>query len=141
MPSRHLVFEIEVPAPIEDVWKLLMDFDAYPEWNSMISFKGKPAPGKKVPMKVSIMDRKIVTPVTFLRMDKNTELAWVGGIRGLFIGEHYFQLKKIDDNSCLLIQGEKFKGLMVGLSWPILNKTLEKVYTETNDDVVNYFKK
>lgn len=139
MASRHLVFEIEVPASVEDVWKLLTDFEAYPEWNSMISFKGKPAIGKKVPMKVSILGRKIVTPVKFLRMDREQELAWVGGMNGLFTGEHYFKLKKINDQRCLLIQGEKFNGLMVSLGWPFLEKTLEKLYQETNEDVVNAF--
>ena len=71
----HPVYEIIINASLEDVWKLLENFDSYPSWNTMISFKGDPEVGKKIPMMVSIMGRTIRTPVKFLKIEyKPTKL-------------------------------------------------------------------
>jgi hypothetical protein len=137
----HPIYEIEIKASVEKVWDLLAGFDEYPSWNSMISFEEAPAVGKRVPMRVEIMGRKIVTPVTFLRIDINKELAWVGGPKGLFTGEHYFKLEATGDNECRLIQGEKFRGLMLPLMWPFLKKTLNTLYTQSNEDIVKAVEK
>ena len=136
---KELVYEITVDAPLEKVWNLLVDFDNYPDWNSMIAFKGNPAVGKKVPMRVSIHGRVITTPVKFLKMDENKKLAWIGGPAPLFTGEHYFILEKIDEKNCKLIQGEKFKGLLVPLMFPVLERPLRKLYEDTNEDVRRVF--
>lgn len=138
--AYHPIYETEISAPVDQVWALLIGFGDYPRWNTMISFKGEPEKGKTVPMKVDILGRVITTPVTFLRMDNNKELAWVGGLKGLFTGEHYFKLQKIDDERCLLIQGEKFRGLLLPVLWPVLRKTLDKLYRQTNEDIVKVFR-
>ena len=40
---RELRTEITINTPPETVWKILMDFEKYPEWNPfVISIKGKP---------------------------------------------------------------------------------------------------
>jgi len=41
------------------------------------------------------------------------ELAWGGGIKGIFIGEHVFLLERIDKSSTKLIQKEDFSGLAI----------------------------
>ena len=135
----HPMHEVIVDAPIEKVWQLLIDFDSYSNWSSMVSFRGQPEVGKTVPLMVSILGRKIKTPVEFLKIEENKELAWRGGLSGLITGEHYFELSSIDDDKTKLVQGEKFKGLLLPFMWPILKNTLNKLYEQSNNDIKNYF--
>ncbi len=137
----HLSFEITIDAPVERVWEVLVDFDAYPEWNSAISFKNTPALGKTVPMRVGLEGRKVTTKVTFLRMEKNKELAWVGGIKKMIRGEHYFELEDLGNGTTRLVQGEKFKGLLVPAMWPFLKGILSDFYQENNQEIAAACKK
>ena len=42
--KRTIRSAIEIRAPIETVWRVLTDFDSYPEWNPHIRrVRGKPA--------------------------------------------------------------------------------------------------
>lgn len=136
--SRQLEHSVLLDAPVEKVWQVLVNFSDYSSWNSMISFKGEPAVGRKVPMRVEILGKRIVTPVNFLRMQTNKELAWMGGPKGLFTGEHYFILEEQAEGKCKLRQGEKFKGLLLPLMWPFLESTLNKLYVQTNEDIQKY---
>lgn len=46
---RELNTEIEIKASAARVWRLLTDFDAYPQWNPFIrSVEGKPEPNSKL---------------------------------------------------------------------------------------------
>jgi len=46
-PARSVDTATLIEAPREKVWDLVMDFDAYPEWNPYItSIRGVPAPGR-----------------------------------------------------------------------------------------------
>lgn len=131
----HPQYEFTINAPIEKAWALLENFDNYKNWNSMITFKKKPQVGKTILMRVSLNGKKITTPVTFLKIEKNKKLAWKGGPKGLITGEHYFLLEAIDERSCKMIQGEKFSGLLVPIMWPFLKNTLNTLYEKTNEDI------
>lgn len=54
---------------------------------------------------------------TLLRATPNVELRWLGHLlfRGLFDGEHYFQIAAATAGRVRFTQGEKFSGLIVGL--------------------------
>jgi len=54
---------------------------------------------------------------TVLVADAGKELRWIGRlmVRGLFDGEHYFQLQPNASGGTTFIQGEKFSGLLVPL--------------------------
>jgi hypothetical protein len=135
----HPTYEVIIHAPIADVWSLLENFENYASWNSMITFKGQPKVGSKTPMKVSIMGRNIVTPVKFLKIQKEKALVWKGGPTGFITGEHYFKLEAIDEKTTRMIQGEKFKGILVPVLWPVLKGTLNTLYEQTNKDIINAF--
>ena len=59
-----------------------------------------------------------------LVVNENEHFRWKGKLffKGLFDGEHYFILEKIDDNRTKLIHGENFSGLF---SKPILKMIKE----------------
>jgi hypothetical protein len=55
---------------------------------------------------------------TVLVASPNQELRWLGHflLPGIFDGEHYFQIEAISPGRVRFIQGEKFSGILVGLS-------------------------
>lgn len=135
--NYHPTYEFTLNVSAQKAWALLENFEHYPEWNSAISFKEKLHVGKKVMMNVSLAGKKIKTPIKVLAIKKNEELRWKGGPQGLITGEHYFLIEAINDNSCKMIQGEKFSGLLVPIMWPFLKKTLNTLYEQTNADIKN----
>jgi hypothetical protein len=113
---KEFVTSVEVDAPVETVWDVLVDFESYPEWNPRTRITGTPAEG----------ERLVVAPgpdaegmPTFrprvLRAD-GAELRWLGHlyVRGLFDGEHRFVVEDLGDGRSRFVQSESFGGLLVG---------------------------
>ncbi len=117
---KEITTQIEIAATPESVWKILTDFEKYPEWNPFIhSLTENPVVGEKIEAKIQNMNFKPVVLV----FDKNNEFKWLGNFlfKGLFDGEHRFQLKENPNGTTTLIQSEKFRGILVGL----MTKTLD----------------
>ena len=122
--------QININASINQVWKTLMNFEKYPEWNPFIqSISGNPKTGEKLTVSIHPPEKSamIFTPKVLVCTDKQ-EFRWKGklGIKGIFDGEHYFILQAISNNKTELIHGENFTGL---LSNPI-NKMLKDSTTK-----------
>ncbi|MEO0337838.1 MAG: SRPBCC domain-containing protein [Bacteroidota bacterium] len=109
--------EILINAPVEKVWEVLTAFANYPEWNPFI---------RKINNVKSVGDQINVTidppnqnPMNFspqlLCLDENQEFRWKGKLffKGLFDGEHYFQLQPDGKGNTLFVHGEHFSGLLV----------------------------
>ena len=133
---KELYTEIEINASPAKVWKILTDFEKYPEWNPFILYlRGKPEPGTKFEVSLRNPGSK---PITFhpkwLIVNKNEELRWLGVlfIAGLFDGEHVFELKELSPGKTLFIQKEKFKGLLVPFLWRDLNLKTRKGFEQMN---------
>lgn len=113
-----------IQAPISKVWQILTRFEDYPKWSQFIKeFYGNPTVGSRTGVLLSPPGGKSMkmNPV-FLKIDKERELRWRGSliVKGIFDGEHYFILQKINENSTKLIQGENFSGILV----PLLKKMI-----------------
>lgn len=112
--AKEIKTHIRINASPENVWAVLTDFSAYPEWNPFVkSLTGEVAVGKRI---------KIVLPgMTFtpkvLAINPNQEFRWLGNLffPGLFDGEHRFLLVDNGDGSTTLHHTEKFGGILVGL--------------------------
>jgi len=110
---------IEIDAPVERVYATLIQFDGYPSWNPYhVRVAGRPELGAKLDVTVHRPDGKTVQVPTVhvLRLRENAELTWGGGIKGVFYGEHVFELRRLDENRTLLLHNEDFKGLFVGFA-------------------------
>lgn len=115
--KEQIESQIIINAPAAAVWKVLVDFNAYPMWSPTIKeFYGNPTVGERTKVLLSQPGETSMkmNPV-FLRIDANKELRWKGRLlmNGIFDGEHYFILKPISDNETILIQGEMFSGILV----------------------------
>lgn len=120
--------EIMINATPEKVWEILADFESYPNWNPfIIAIDGNKSVGKKLNVSIKPPDGKMMSfkPIV-LKFKRNHEFRWIGklGFKGVFDGEHYFILEKVDDCRTKLIHGEIFSGLLTFL----LSKTLEKTH-------------
>lgn len=69
----------------------------------------------------------------------NREFRWMGrvGVRGLFDGEHIFELKPLSSLGTRFTQRERFRGLFVPLFARRLEKDVRRGFDEMNRGVWN----
>ncbi|HUH75108.1 MAG TPA: SRPBCC domain-containing protein [Chitinophagales bacterium] len=123
--AKEIKTEILINAKIETVWKKLTDFKNYPNWNPFIkSVRGNIRVGKKIEIKVAPPEESaMVFKPKILVFEEEKELRWLGHFlfKGLFDGEHKFELISTKDGKTLFRQSEVFNGLLV----PLLAKQLD----------------
>lgn len=125
---KEIKTQIEIKAPVETVWNILMDFDHYPEWNPFIkSISGEQMVGSQLTAFIQPPAQKGMTfkPIV-LKCKANEEFRWLGKLwgGGFFNGEHYFILNKPGTNATQFIHGEKFTGILVGMLSGMLKNTM-----------------
>ena len=133
---KHLETEIVINAPIETVWNVLIDFNAYPNWNPFItSIKGRKVVGKtlQISLKTSKGKEMYFEP-RVIKFSENDEFRWRGilGIRGIFDGEHYFILEYLETHQTRLMHGEFFSGILTGIMNNLLKDT-QQSFIEMNN--------
>lgn len=115
---KELRTEIEIDAPAERVWEVLMDFDSYPAWNPFItSLSGEARPGAKLTARLEPPDGRGMTfRPAVVRVEPSVEFRWLGHflVPRVFDGEHIFELHPSDDGT-RFVQREEFSGLLVAL--------------------------
>lgn len=120
--TKEIRTEITIQATPEKVWKILTDFNAYPNWNPFItSITGRVEKGSVFTVKIKPTDGKTMTfKPTVLSAVENRELSWLGKLlfKGLFDGEHKFELIDHGNGTLTFVQSEKFKGIFVGMFNP-----------------------
>ena len=120
--------EIDIESTPERLWSILTDFPAQSSWNPFIrSIEGPVRPGGRLTVSIqpaAAGAKSMTFHPTVLVATPNVELRWVGHFlfRGIFDGEHYFQIAESSAGRVHFIQGEKFSGLLVSLG----KSTLER---------------
>lgn len=116
---KEIKTEIAINASPDKVWAILNDFGNYPQWNPFIkSIKGEVKVGNKITARIEPPNTKGMTfKPKVLSYETNKELSWIGHLlfSGIFDGEHKFELIDNGNGTTTFIQGEKFKGILVGL--------------------------
>ena len=133
---RELYTEIEINASAESVWRLLTDFEAYPQWNPFIrSIEGKPEPNSKLKIFIQPSGTSgMKFSPTVLKAEKPKELRWLGSlwIRGVFDGEHILIIEPLAENRVRFVQREEFSGLLVPFFWSSLDTDTRRGFNEMN---------
>ena len=116
---KQMSSEIEINASPEQVWQILTDFSAIPEWNPfMRSAEGELNVGGrlKVYLKASKGMGMSFKP-TVLSVEPNRDLRWIGRLLmpGLMDGEHSFIIEPLEGNRVRFVQSESFTGVLVPL--------------------------
>jgi hypothetical protein len=113
---HHLHTEIDIEAPPEVVWDILIDLDKYEEWNPfVVAADGTPEVGEKLVNRLEPPDGKAMTfrpKVTVVEPAQTFE--WLGrlGAPGVFDGRHRFALEPTATGT-RLTQTEDFSGVLV----------------------------
>jgi len=123
--NKEIRTEILINAGPSRIWKVLTDFDKYPDWNPFIkSIKGRPLKGNKISARLEPPDSfgmtvnpRVISVIT------EKEFRWLGHmlIPGLFDAEHIFELTDNKDGTTTFIQREKFRGILIPLFKKILD--------------------
>jgi hypothetical protein len=117
--STEIRTEIEIAAPADQVWDVLQDLDAYPEWNPFIpEIVGPIEEGARLNVRLQPPDGKGMRfRPRVLEVAPGRGLRWLGhlGIPGLFDGEHRFLIEPVAPNRVRFVQEERFSGLLVPL--------------------------
>src|SRR5215211_8829895 len=124
--SKVLVSSIDIEAPAEKVWELLLDFTAYPTWNPFITrAEGTVQAGGRLTLRMQPVSGSAVTlRPTVVEVVDGHRLRWQGrlGVRGLFDADHLFIVEPQGAAGSRLIQQEQFSGLLV----PFLQRSLDR---------------
>ena len=117
---------ITINAPAETIWNILAHTAAYPTWNPLVvTLNGELKEGNNIEIHVSLgKDKPSVFKPRLLVVKKDTELRWKGSlfVKGLFDGEHSFQLEPQADGSVRFVHEEVFTGMLSSLIFGMIGK-------------------
>jgi hypothetical protein len=108
--------DILVDRPPADVWDVVSNSTAYPDWNPFITrVDGKFSQGETIRIVLGTGSDSMVFKPTVLVVRPERELCWRGSvwIRGVFDGTHCIHLTAVTGGTHLE-QTEFFSGLLVG---------------------------
>lgn len=132
----RLSTSIEIDAPADTVWAVLVDFEGYPEWHPRMRITGRAEEGTRLTVAPGPEAGRVPTfrPVV-VRVDPGRELRWLGHllVRGLFDGEHRFEIEPLDDDRSRLVQSERFAGLLVRPITALVGRETERGFRATNE--------
>ena len=116
---------IEIDATPEQVWAVLSDLPAYPQWNPFIvSSSGRLEKGATIRNVMRDSGGDTTFTPTVLEVAPGRELRWIGkiGPGGIFDGEHRFLIEPIAENRVRLTQSERFTGVLIPFFQSQLNE-------------------
>jgi len=124
---RVLSSEIIIDAPADLVWRVLVDFGSYHEWNPVESdVRGEARVGATLEHTSKLPNRKPMSfRATIVQAEPPRALAWRGRILvpGIFDVRHHFEIDSLDDDRSRLRQFEHFSGLLVPFTPGVLRDT------------------
>jgi len=120
--AKEIRTEITIQSTPEKVWSILTGFEKYPVWNPFIkSLTGNVEVGNTISVSIAPPGGPGMTfkPVV-LKNERNKELVWLGSmlVKGLFDGEHRFEITDNGDGTVRFVQSEQFKGIFVWMFNP-----------------------
>lgn len=125
MKKKEITSNVLINAHPEEVWKVLVNLESYSGWNPfIIKAKGDIVEGGKLNITTKPVGSK---PFSFkpmiTKVVKGKNIIWMGKaiVRGLFDGQHCFELYENEDGTTTFVQKESFSGLLI----PFCKKMIE----------------
>lgn len=135
--SRQIQTEIEIQATPDQVWEVLTDFAAYPEWNPFIQrISGNVAVGAKLDAFLQPPgNRGMRFRPTVLAATPAQELRWLGhlGVSGIFDGEHIFRIEPLGADRVRFVQEERFAGILAPLLLRFIEGSTREGFAAMNE--------
>lgn len=116
---KEIKTKITVKSSPEIIWKTLTNFENYPNWNPFIKeIEGKLKVSEQLKVKIQPENSSEMTfKPTILDLKKDKLFIWKGKfiLKGLFDGEHKFELIDNKNGTTTFKQSEIFSGILVGI--------------------------
>ena len=129
--------EIEINSYPESVWRILIDFAAYDQWNPFINkIIGAPTEGSKIDLYIetpSGKNRKYSPRIT--KVEEGRELRWFGksSLPGFLNAEHIFTIEELQPERVRFIQSELFDGLLTRVFGKGVDTDIRQGFQDMND--------
>lgn len=132
--------EIPIKAPPETIWKILLDFPAYEEWNRFIkSARGEATADARVEMHMHYVGedlRKLTGQVTGLIIPKYLSWAWTHSLGSWFmVAEHVFRIKEHEDGKVTFHQEAYYTGLGLKFRRSTIERSARLSMDKMNEDL------
>lgn len=143
--AKEIKTQIVINAKPDKVWSVLTDFENYPKWNPFIkSISGDARIGNNITVNIFPPNGKgmIFKPIV-LAFEANKEFRWKGKLlfKGLFDGEHKFEIMNNGDGTSTFLHSEIFTGILVGLFKNQLEINTKKGFEMMNEQLKKYVEK
>ncbi len=115
--NKEIKTEIIINASRERIWKVLTDFEAYPQWNPfVVRIEGKPIIGTRLKNTLQNGEKQFQFKPIVTSVEPGKSFAWLGSlfIKGLFDGHHSFELEDLGNSQVKFIHSEQFSGILSG---------------------------
>ena len=143
---REIKTEIEISAPIEEVWSTLMNFDSWANWSPIIrKASGDATLGATLNItmigKDESKDGPMYYPVITVLSEPNS-FRWHANMMAdfLFTNDKTFELETTSSGT-RLIHKELFSGMMVPMFWSKLEKNVPLMLDSMNVALKNKIEK
>lgn len=110
----RITASIDIAAPPEAVWKVLMDWSRYPDWNPTLrSIAGQARKGGKITVSIASPVGTLPIDAVVTRLATNSGITWHSKLRvsGLFDRDHIIELSP-DPVGSRLTQTQTFAGIL-----------------------------
>jgi hypothetical protein len=119
---------IDIAAAPAAVWDVLIDVDAYIDWNPFLTMDRAPvAVGDRLSVTIRPGRRKMTFRPTVTVLEPGREISWIGRFLapGIFDGVHTFALERLPDGHTHFSQREVFRGALVPFMKSVIRDTSE----------------
>ena len=125
--SRIITTHLTIPAPVHDVWNVLTDLDAYPDWNPFIrSAGGNVNVGERLHLTIQLPGGRpsALDPwVTAMEPGRYIECLGRLTVPGILDARHSFTTTALVGGRTLLQQSGTFTGVLLPLTGTLLPRT------------------
>lgn len=135
LARRQIHTEIEIDVPLERVWGVLSDWPRYGEWSRWVgSIAGELRLGAHLDVQLNVGRRPLGIQPRLIRVDEGRGFCWVGHmlIRGIFDGEHAFDLESIAADRTRFVHSEQCSGVLCGVTLALMRKQIEAGFSAFN---------
>jgi hypothetical protein len=129
--------EIEINSFRENIWRILIDFAAYHQWNPFINkIIGVPKEGSKIEIYIESPSGKnrMYSP-RITKVEEGRELRWFGksSLPGFLNAEHIFTIEELHPAHVRFIQREVFSGLLTRIFGKGIDTDIRQGFQDMNN--------
>ncbi len=123
--THEIQADVEIERSANEVWGVLSDFPAYPDWNPFITeISGELGPGWRLEVTIQPPGGEAMDfNPTVTEVMPGRRFAWLGqlSLPRMFDGAHYFAVEDLGNGRSRFTQREEFRGVLVPFLRPKLD--------------------